>query len=52
MNILNSLQIYDLPQPEFIKKSLEELEIGTYSDIATVSLWKHSLLLMNPYKTD
>lgn len=31
------LYIYDLPEPRFMSKSLEELNIGTYHDIVTIT---------------
>lgn len=32
-----SLQIAEVPKPEFMARTLEELQIGTYSNIAVVS---------------
>ena len=38
IHIDSLLQIYDLPSPAFLQKSIEELQIGTYSNIATVGI--------------
>ena len=38
IHIDSLLQIYDLPSPAFLQKSIEELQIGTYSNIATVRI--------------
>lgn len=30
------MQIYDMPQPDFLQKSLADLKLGTYENIITI----------------